>query len=166
MATSRTGTAKWLRIRRQAIKQAINNNIFNCPTCGVGLDYEHSRQPNSAEVDHILPHSRGGEDSRKHANHLSLVQPAQGQRGPTPQTDGAETAKTTNHDSMVDSWCRTEARVPVPQRSGRPGISNRPTIEAAPTPQGVAGRPDSTSHPRHSEVFSAVFRRWLTWGFA
>ena len=63
MATSRTGTAKWLRIRRQAIKQAINNNIFNCPTCGVGLDYEHSRQPNSAEVDHILPHSRGGEDS-------------------------------------------------------------------------------------------------------
>src|SRR5699024_1231811 len=39
MATSRTGTAKWLRIRRQAIKQAIENNIFNCPTCGVGLDY-------------------------------------------------------------------------------------------------------------------------------
>ena len=63
MATSRTGTAKWLRIRRQAIEQAIENNIFNCPTCGVGLDYEHSRQPNSAEVDHILPHSLGGEDS-------------------------------------------------------------------------------------------------------
>src|SRR5699024_5732679 len=63
MATSRTGTAKWLRIRREAIKQAIENNIFNCPTCGVGLDYEHSRQPNSAEVDQILPHSRGGEDS-------------------------------------------------------------------------------------------------------
>src|SRR5699024_7244100 len=63
MATSRTGTAKWLRIRRQAIKQAIENNIFNCPTCGVGLDYEHSRQPNSAEVDHIIPHSHGGEDS-------------------------------------------------------------------------------------------------------
>src|SRR5699024_3720986 len=35
----------------------------NCPTCGVGLDYEHSRQPNSAEVDHIIPHSLGGEDS-------------------------------------------------------------------------------------------------------
>ena len=63
MATSRTGTAKWLRIRREAIKQALDNNVFNCPTCGVGLDYEHSRQPNSAEVDHIIPHSRGGEDS-------------------------------------------------------------------------------------------------------
>src|SRR5699024_12253343 len=50
MAASRTGTAKWLRIRREAIKQALDNNVFNCPTCGVGLDYEHSRQPNSAEV--------------------------------------------------------------------------------------------------------------------
>ena len=63
IATSRTGTAKWLRIRRQAIEQAINSNVFNCPTCGVGLDYEYSGRPNSAEVDHIIPHSLGGEDS-------------------------------------------------------------------------------------------------------
>src|SRR5699024_3796660 len=94
---------------------------------------------------HLAAQTRRRRLARKHANHLSLVQPTQGQRCPTPQTDGAETARTTNHDSLVDSCCRTEIRVPARQRSGRPGISNRPTIEAAPTPQGVTGRPDSTS---------------------
>ena len=63
IATSRTGTAKWKRIRQQALKQAIDNGVHNCTICGVGLDYEYSQRPNSAEVDHILPHSRGGEDT-------------------------------------------------------------------------------------------------------
>lgn len=63
MATSRTGTAKWKRIRAQAIAQAIAHNVTNCSSCGVGLDYEYSQRPNSAEVDHRTPFSRGGADT-------------------------------------------------------------------------------------------------------
>ncbi|WP_370540789.1 HNH endonuclease [Brachybacterium sp. FME24] len=37
--------------------------MTNCSSCGVGLDYEYSKRPNSAEVDHVLPHSRGGTDT-------------------------------------------------------------------------------------------------------
>src|SRR5699024_3211042 len=50
IATSRTGTATWKRVRQQALKQAIDNNITHCASCGVGLDYEYTRRPNSAEV--------------------------------------------------------------------------------------------------------------------
>lgn len=63
IATSRTGTGKWKRIRRQAIKQAIDNNVTHCASCGVGLDYEYTRRPNSAEVDHVIPYSKGGTDT-------------------------------------------------------------------------------------------------------
>ena len=63
IATSRTGTAKWKRVRAQAIKQAIDNGVHNCTICGVGLDYEYSRRPNSAEVDHVIPYSKGGTDT-------------------------------------------------------------------------------------------------------
>ena len=63
IATSRTGTATWKRIRAQALKQAIDNNITHCASCGVGLDYEYTRRPNSAEVDHVIPYSKGGTDT-------------------------------------------------------------------------------------------------------
>ena len=63
IATSRTGTGKWKRIRQQALKQAIDNNVTHCASCGVGLDYEYSRRPNSAEVDHVIPYSKGGTDT-------------------------------------------------------------------------------------------------------
>ena len=63
IATSRTGTATWKRVRAQAIKQAIDNGVHNCTICGVGLDYEYSRRPNSAEVDHVIPYSKGGTDT-------------------------------------------------------------------------------------------------------
>src|SRR5690625_164667 len=63
ISTSRTGTGRWNPLRTQAITQAIANNITSCSICGVGLDYEYSQRPNSAEVDHILPHSRGGTDT-------------------------------------------------------------------------------------------------------
>ncbi|MGP5098387.1 HNH endonuclease [Brachybacterium alimentarium] len=41
----------------------MNNNVTNCSSCGVGLDYEYSKRPSSAEVDHVTPHSRGGTDT-------------------------------------------------------------------------------------------------------
>ena len=63
IATSRTGTATWKRVRAQALKQAIDNNITHCASCGVGLDYEYTRRPNSAEVDHVIPYSKGGTDA-------------------------------------------------------------------------------------------------------
>ena len=63
IATSRTGTATWKRVRAQALKQAIDNNVTHCASCGVGLDYEYTRRPNSAEVDHVIPYSKGGTDT-------------------------------------------------------------------------------------------------------
>jgi 5-methylcytosine-specific restriction endonuclease McrA len=63
MATNRTATAKWMRIRDQARANAINAGLTRCPLCGVGLDWEYSGRPNSAEVDHVTPHALGGADS-------------------------------------------------------------------------------------------------------
>jgi 5-methylcytosine-specific restriction endonuclease McrA len=63
MATSRTGTATWKRIRGQAIYRAKRGGLTNCPDCGVLLDYDVGQTPASAEVDHITPHSLGGTDT-------------------------------------------------------------------------------------------------------
>lgn len=59
---SRTSTTRWKRIRKEARAIAWENGIHNCPICGTGLDYEYSGRPNSAEVDHIIPHNAGGQD--------------------------------------------------------------------------------------------------------
>ncbi|WP_370037133.1 HNH endonuclease [Brevibacterium epidermidis] len=63
MATSRTGTGKWKRVRAEAIKRARDNGLTRCPSCRTPLDYEWSKRPNSAEADHITPHARGGTDT-------------------------------------------------------------------------------------------------------
>lgn len=62
MATSRTGTATWKRVRGQAIYRAKRGGLTNCPDCNVLLDYDVGLTPASAEVDHIIPHSLGGRD--------------------------------------------------------------------------------------------------------
>ena len=62
MATSRTGTGKWKRLRKQVIEEAIQREQFNCLDCGTHMDYERSGQPDSAEVDHIVPYALGGKD--------------------------------------------------------------------------------------------------------
>ena len=69
MATSRTGTAKWVRVRDEARKIAFDQGLARCPEpgCRVWLDWEYSRRPNSAEVDHIVPHSQGGTDTIENA---------------------------------------------------------------------------------------------------
>lgn len=62
MGTSRTGTSHWKGLRQQALREAQARGVTNCPLCGTPLDYTQGRQPNSAEVDHILPHANGGPD--------------------------------------------------------------------------------------------------------
>ena len=63
MATNRTATAKWKNIVKQVRANAIDQGQTRCPRCRVGLDWEYSLRPNSAEVDHVVPHSQGGADS-------------------------------------------------------------------------------------------------------
>lgn len=62
MATSRTGTGTWKRLRAAAIKQHIREGIGACRKCGVMLDYDTPQLPNSAEADHIVPYSQAGQD--------------------------------------------------------------------------------------------------------
>jgi 5-methylcytosine-specific restriction protein A len=63
MATSRTGTSEWKTLRARAIRLARIRGITHCPICGVAFDYEHSKQPNSPEPDHIIPWARGGRNA-------------------------------------------------------------------------------------------------------
>lgn len=85
---SRTSTTRWIKIRNEARRRALEQGIHTCPNCGVGLDYEYSGRPNSVEVDHVIPHARGGTDTientqvlcrwcnrRKGAGRLAPVQP-------------------------------------------------------------------------------------------
>mgnify|MGYP005611765431 CR=1 len=60
MASSRTGLTPHLRFRRAVLNRDRRNGITNCPHCNVAMDYQVSRQPNSAEPDHIVPIARGG----------------------------------------------------------------------------------------------------------
>jgi 5-methylcytosine-specific restriction endonuclease McrA len=62
MATSRTGTSAWKRVRAQAIRRAQSMGITHCRHCNTLLNYEVSQTPASAEVDHIVPYANGGRD--------------------------------------------------------------------------------------------------------
>lgn len=66
MATSRTGTAKYLRNSARVKRQAQADGLTHCPgagqPCGRPLDYDTPLQPGSAETDHILEHKHGGSD--------------------------------------------------------------------------------------------------------
>ena len=63
MATSRTGTAVYKRWRLAVLRQGQQDGITHCPSCRTTLDYHQGRRPNSAEPDHIIPHSLGGQDT-------------------------------------------------------------------------------------------------------
>lgn len=62
MVTSRTGTTAWKNLRKYALRQAQLQGLTRCPSCKTPLNYLQGRTPSSAEVDHIIPHSRGGLD--------------------------------------------------------------------------------------------------------
>ena len=63
MATSRTGTAKWKRIRTQALRHAHNTGVTHCSLCRTPLDWTRSKTPASPEPDHIIEHTNGGTDT-------------------------------------------------------------------------------------------------------
>lgn len=64
MASSRTGTAQWMKVRDERRRiDRDERGIYHCPLCRTGLDWYYSGRPNSAEVDHIMPHSKGGKDA-------------------------------------------------------------------------------------------------------
>ena len=60
MATSRTGTASHKRFRIAVLQAGRDAGITHCPACGVVLDYDRGRLPDSAEPDHITPWADGG----------------------------------------------------------------------------------------------------------
>lgn len=60
MASSRTGLTPHLRFRKAVLTRDRRNGITHCPLCNVQLNYDITRQPNSAEPDHIIPIARGG----------------------------------------------------------------------------------------------------------
>lgn len=55
MVASRTGLTPHLRFRKAVLGRDLRAGITRCPDCDCELDYEVSRQPNSAEPDHIIP---------------------------------------------------------------------------------------------------------------
>lgn len=60
---NRTGTTRWLRLRRTTIRQAQRNGQTHCPECNQGIIWEaHPHHPKAPQVDHITPHSLGGRD--------------------------------------------------------------------------------------------------------
>lgn len=62
MATSRTGTSAWKKVRKRALHLAQAHGLTRCPYCTVTLDYRVGRKPNSAEPDHIVAYANGGQD--------------------------------------------------------------------------------------------------------
>jgi 5-methylcytosine-specific restriction protein A len=72
MATSRTGTATYLRNRRRVLRDAQAAGLTHCPgyerrdgqhrACGRELDYATPLLDESAEADHIIDVQYGGTD--------------------------------------------------------------------------------------------------------
>ena len=50
-------------MQRACLDRDKEAGITTCPLCGVILDYDVSRLPNSAEADHIVPYAQDGTDT-------------------------------------------------------------------------------------------------------
>lgn len=69
MATSRTGTATYLRARKQVLRDAQAAGLTHCPgydgrPCGRELNYDVPLLEESAETDHVIEHRHGGTDDK------------------------------------------------------------------------------------------------------
>lgn len=67
MTTSRTGTGAWVRLRQQALRTLP----LVCAHCTTTLDPKAPRStPQSPELDHIIPWSKGGQDTLENVQWL------------------------------------------------------------------------------------------------
>ncbi|MGP5022373.1 HNH endonuclease [Glutamicibacter arilaitensis] len=62
MASSRTGTTEWFNVSRRVLREALATGQTQCIYCHTPLNFENRRAPNGAQVDHVIPHSKGGSD--------------------------------------------------------------------------------------------------------
>ncbi|WP_420886790.1 HNH endonuclease [Brachybacterium muris] len=62
MASSRTGSATWKRVRKVVIARAIRDGLDKCPLCGTLLDLHGTGDGAPIDVDHLIPYSLGGQD--------------------------------------------------------------------------------------------------------
>ena len=87
---SRTADHSWRKLRDRTRADAQASGLTYCPICTVPLNWEQGQQPNSAEVDHIIPHSLGGTDT---AENLRVIcrscNQSRGNR-PTPKARGIQ----------------------------------------------------------------------------
>lgn len=67
---SRTATPAWRQLRKTKIEEAQARGQTTCLICRAWLDYEHKGQPNSPELDHIVPYAAGGTD---HPNNTRII---------------------------------------------------------------------------------------------
>ena len=100
MVTSRTGTGQWKRVVKERRRIDQERGLTNCPHCGVWLNWEQGRLPNSAEVDHIIPHSLGGPDTL--ANSQTLCRLSNQQLGNKRPRKGFSKPHIANPTTTVD----------------------------------------------------------------
>lgn len=96
---SRTATGKWKRLRREVLAEAEANGLTHCPMCKTWLDYETPLQWNSPEIDHIIPASLGGPDTRE--NTQVLCQTCNRRKGNGPKIERPP-AKRVETDTRID----------------------------------------------------------------
>ena len=96
---SRTATGKWKRLRREVLAEAESNGLTHCPMCKTWLDYETPLQWNSPEIDHIIPASLGGPDTRD--NTQVLCQTCNRRKGNGPKMERPP-AKRVETDTRID----------------------------------------------------------------
>lgn len=103
MVTSRTGTSSHLRFRREVLRRDRAEGVTHCPACGVLLDYDVSRQPNSAEPDHIVPVAMGGTNDVSNGRVLCRLCNQKRGKGSSRQQIKAE-ARQSRHVTTLVEW--------------------------------------------------------------
>lgn len=104
MATSRTGTGQYKRWRKAILTAGQQAGITNCPSCNQPLDYTKGRQPNSAEPDHIWPHSLGGTNTIENGRILCRTCNIKRGNGNHERKAGKRTAATKRSITALVDW--------------------------------------------------------------
>jgi 5-methylcytosine-specific restriction endonuclease McrA len=107
LVTSRTGTATYLRARRNVLAKAKRTGLTHCPgytrhdgstrTCERELNYDIPLLDESAETDHIIEYKHGGTDNENNlrvlCRHCNRERNNTRTRVPVPQIDDFPTSQ-------------------------------------------------------------------------